>query len=553
MKRFSLIALLLLLVFSPLFAQDEVFTPTPQPLTKEGELKSVVDTLNSLEEKIKLTSRELASKGALGQEEGLRDEIAVLTSQRNMLAKNLEEIITGVDATNVEVESEDTNFDIQKELTALLGPVILELKKITSRPREIERLRRDFESLERKKVVTENALNRIEQKLTDMQDRRLKELLGQIKQKWQEQSQSLQTQLQVVNHKLELKESDQVPLTTSITQIFQLFFRSRGRNILIAFILSSLFFLALNQIQNFFLKHAILKPKLRRFEFRLFGIGLYFFSIVGSVCIFLVTLYIFDDWVLLLLFSTLIILGLWSSRTAVAKFWNQITLLLNIGPVREGEVVVINNIPWRIDRVNFYSRLVNPRLKGGKLRVTANNLLSYQSRIQAKNEVFFPTEPDDWVLLGPNEMLGKIENQTPEIVTVRLLGGGVRYYRTSTFIDLSPTVLTGGFRLNLRFGFHYRYQHELSSIITSTVEKFLREKIALNEWGSALKNLSIESLPPNSSELPLAIIADFNGTAAPYYEVIKRFLAGALIECSTANKWEIPYNQLVIHQAQRVA
>ena len=78
-----------------------------------------------------------------------------------------------------------------------------------------------------------------------------------------------------------------------------------------------------------------------------------FFSVLGSVCIFLVTLYLFDDWVLLLLFSTLILLGLWSSRNAIAKFWNQITLLLNIGPIREGEVVVINSIPWRIERVNF--------------------------------------------------------------------------------------------------------------------------------------------------------------------------------------------------------
>lgn len=556
MKKPIILALLLLqyLFIAPslLVAQDEPGTsppPTTLPVTREGDLKTVIDTLNSLDEKIKQASQELASKSALGQEEGLREEITALTSQRNTLARNLEEIITGVDVSNVEVESEETDLDLQREFTTLLGPVLLELKKLTSRPREIERLKRDSASLEKKKHTAEQALERIDRMLHDLQDRHLKELLGQIKQKWEEQSQSLQAQLQVVNHKLELKEAEQVPLTTSISQIFQLFFRSRGRNIIIALILSALFYLALNRFGNLFLARPSLKPHLQRFEFRLFGIALYFLSIVGTVCIFLITFYIFDDWVLLLLFSTLVIFGLWSSRTAIVKFWRQITLILNIGPVREGEVVVIQNIPWRIERVNLYSQLVNPRLKGGKLRVTANNLLSYQSRRQARNEVFFPTEIDDWVLLGPDKVLGKVEYQTPEIITVRLLGGGVQYYRTSSFIDLSPTVLSGGFRHTLTVGFHFRHQNDLLRTIAPTLNKFLREKLGTFEWGNSLNALSIESLPPRTSDFPLAILADFKGEAAQFYDIIKRALAGAVIECCTVHKWEIPYDQLVIHQA----
>jgi len=556
MKRpiFSTLLLLYFTFIAPslLIAQEEASkttAPTALPATKEEDLKTVLDTLNSLDEKIKQASHELASKGALGQEEGFREEITALTNQRNTLARNLEEIITGVDLTNVEVESEETDLDLQREFTTLLGPILLELKKLTSRPREIERLKRDSTALEKKKHITEQALERIDRMLPDSKDRHLKELLLEIKQKWGEQSQSLQAQLQVVNHKLELKEADQVPFTTSVSQIFQLFFRSRGRNIVIALILSSLFFLALNRVANLLLTRPSLKPHLQRFEFRLFGIMLYFLSIVGTVCIFLITFYIFDDWVLLLLFSTLVIFGLWSSRTAIVKFWRQITLILNIGPVREGEVVVIQNIPWRIERVNLYSQLVNPRLKGGKLRVTANSLLSYQSRKQARNEVFFPTQIDDWVLLGPDKVLGKVEYQTPEMVTVRLLGGGLQYYRTSSFIDLSPTVLSGGFRHTLTFGFHFRHQHDLLRTIAPALDKFLRAKLSTIEWGNSLHNLSIESLPPRTSDFPLAILADFKGEAAPFYDVIKRALAGAVIECCTAHKWEIPYNQLVIHQA----
>jgi hypothetical protein len=557
MKRPNLSTLLLLLhclliASSLLFAQgepDKAFTPATLPATKEGDLKTVIDTLNSLDEKINKTSRELASRGALGQEEGLREEITALTNQRNTLARNLEEIITGVDVTNVEVDSEETDLDLQRELTTLLGPLLLELKKLTSRPREIERLKRDSTALEKKKQIADKALARLDRMFPQLQDQHLKELLLQIKQKWEEQRQSLQAQLQVVSQKLQLKEAEQVPLTTSVSQIFQLFFRSRGRNIVIALVLSALFFFSLNRFGNILLTRPSIKPHLKRFEFRLFGIGLYFFSISGTICIFLITLYIFDDWVLLLLFSTLIIFGLWSSRTALVKFWRQITLILNIGPVREGEVVVVGNIPWRIERVNLYSQLVNPRLKGGKLRITANNLLSCQSRKQAQNEVFFPTEIEDWVLLGPEKTLVKVEYQTPEIVTVRLPGGGLQYYRASSFIDLSPTILTSGFRHTLTFGFHFRHQHDLLRTITPALDQFLRAKICTFEWGTYLNNLSIESLPPDTSALPLAILADFKGDAGPFYDIIKRALAGAIIECCTVHKWEIPYNQLVIHQA----
>jgi len=65
------------------------------------------------------------------------------------------------------------------------------------------------------------------------------------------------------------------------------------------------------------------------------------------VLVFLVALYLFGDWVLLIL-ALLLILGLiWTSKQAIPRFWTPTVLMLDMGPVREGERVHYRGLPWR--------------------------------------------------------------------------------------------------------------------------------------------------------------------------------------------------------------
>ena len=136
------------------------------------------------------------------------------------------------------------------------------------------------------------------------------------------------------------------------------------------------------------------------FGTRLFNVLYLFFSGLGSIFVFLIVLFMFEDWVLLTL-GVLVVLGiLWTSKHAIPKFWSQAALLLNMGVVREGERLIYNGIPWRVKALNFYTILENPKLEGGTLRLPVKDLFDLRSREYGAEEPWFPTDKGDWVLIG---------------------------------------------------------------------------------------------------------------------------------------------------------
>jgi hypothetical protein len=81
-----------------------------------------------------------------------------------------------------------------------------------------------------------------------------------------------------------------------------------------------------------------------------------------------------------------------------SHFVREVTLLLNLGAVREGERVMYNGIPWLVRSLNFYTRLVNPELEGGDIRLPLRDFHDLRSRSFDANEPWFPTRLNDWVI-----------------------------------------------------------------------------------------------------------------------------------------------------------
>jgi len=128
-------------------------------------------------------------------------------------------------------------------------------------------------------------------------------------------------------------------------------------------------------------------------------------------------LYIAGDWVLLGL-ATLFLLGLaWASKHTLPQFFEQIRLLLNLGTVRDNERVVYEGLPWRVGRLNFYTRFTNPDLTGGLIRLPLRALSDLHSRPCTTDEAWFPCREGDWVKLD-DDRWGKVVMQTPEMVQV---------------------------------------------------------------------------------------------------------------------------------------
>lgn len=326
-----------------------------------------------------------------------------------------------------------------------------------------------------------------------------------------------------------------------------LFFKSRGRNLLLAVLIAATFWWMLRfSYRRLTSTSWLFKPDrtgLRRTANVIYLV----LSATGAVIVFLLALFFLGDWVLVIL-SVMVILGLvWTSKQALPQFWAQGALLLNIGPVREGERVEYLNLPWRVKSINLYSTLSNPLLSPSLIRLPLSDLLTLRSRLSGRDEPWFPTKVGDWILLESGQ-LAEVTHQSPSIVEVRMVGGVLKVFSVEVFLSESFVNLSEGFRLKSIFGLDYALQ---SNITTSALE------ILKNEMFVALESylppdsfsLSVEFQEAASSSLNIAILVDCSGECARLYDRLGRFVQAACVDIANKHGWTIPFTQVTLHMA----
>ena len=157
--------------------------------------------------------------------------------------------------------------------------------------------------------------------------------------------------------------------------------------------------------------------------FHVKAIGLLFSLLTLFMALFVLILvfYLFEDWVLLSL-VILFLAGLaWTAKNTLPGYWAQARMLLNIGPVREGERITLDSVPWLVKNINMYTTLENPDL-GITLRVPISKLMDKTSREFKSYEPWFPCRKDDWVILSDGTR-GGVTSLSHEIVELVLRGG----------------------------------------------------------------------------------------------------------------------------------
>jgi len=120
-------------------------------------LKSLIRSMQDLESRLKVLKPEL--KAAETEEQKIK-----ITAEINKLAKSLDEhekdferISIGVDLDTFG-EKPEQDFDWKNEVQELLGPVLQELKSMTERPRQLERLRSEVAHYENKVPIVKKAI-----------------------------------------------------------------------------------------------------------------------------------------------------------------------------------------------------------------------------------------------------------------------------------------------------------------------------------------------------------------------------------------------------------
>ncbi|WP_396257573.1 hypothetical protein [Haloferula sp. A504] len=516
-------------------------------------------TLEALQSTIPLLKREQATLDDLRQRledtasdverEKIEAEIASVRQRMDELRNNFRTIASGVDE-DAYFEDQTGSTSFNQEFQEILKPVLEELRDATSAPREMEELRDGLATATSRRDLADSAVRRLDEllKREDLDEA----IVGQIKSTrslWQERLDEAAGRIAVIEAKLAERDRQAPSVLESISNAISRFWKSRGLNLLMAigaFIVSSILvrrlYRLLKRMSPFHRKGET------RLTARLVDLVAVIAAVVAGIGAALIVFYLRGDWLLLTVTAILIAGLLIASRNSLVPYIDQVRTMLNLGPVREGERLVYDGVPWRVDRLGIYCRFTNPLLGGAVLRLPIRTVNGLHSRPCHRKEPWFPTKENDWVILG-DETYGKVVQQTPERVTVLRLGGSRKTYPTSEFLSLSPENLSTGFRVSSTFGIDYGHQ-AISTLEVPGVLAARLEATLLEAFGhEAVQNLNVEFEAAGSSSLDYAILADFTGEVAHRFKAIGRLLQKVCVDVCNEHGWVIPFTQVTVHQA----
>ena len=224
-------------------------------------------------------------------------------------------------------------------------------------------------------------------------------------------------------------------------------------------------------------------------------------------------------------------------------------MILNLGPVREGERLIYNGLPWEVASLNFQASLHNPLLQGGKLQIPIRDLINYNSRRYDAEEPWFPSKAEDWVVLN-DETYGKVRKQTPELVELEVFDA-IKTYPVQSYLESNPYNLSQqGFTLFLGFGLDYQHQNNITNNILNQMQKELDEGLRKSAFAEYIESFSLTFDKADGSSLNYVAQLKMNGEAAAQYLQIPRDFQRLAVESCNRNNWIIPFEQITVHKAK---
>lgn len=547
-KLHRLLPLCLLLLTALAGAQEAA---PPAPSAANDKEKNTLETLQSLvtlqanlKKDIAGINKEAASAQSESQKQTLAKELLKMEGDLKTTGKNLENVAAGVDLSGLR-EQEETKFDIQQEVFALLRPAIDEVKEMTARIRQKSDLKEKIAYYADRLEVVEEALANVERLQQQSQSKEVKRALLDLQKSWQKKQAFMKSEMQTAKLQLDELVASETSITEASQSYLKSFFQKRGLYlteallmVLAIALLSRLSHNAMRRyIPGFRKKHRTFRTRLLELIHRMLTILM---VILGPMIVF----YLVEDWVLFSL-SLLLLLGIaWTLRQTLPKYWHQIQLFLNIGSVREGERILLEGIPWLVEQINVYSTLVNPTAEISQ-RVPIADLVGLKSRPSRQGEPWFPCRKDDWVILSDG-VRGKVTGISHELVRMVERGGAQVTYQTGDFLAGSPRNLSRNFRLKETIGISYKLQKESTGEIPKLLQDYIQQRVEAEGYGDHLLNLRVEFGLANSSSLDLTVIADFSGELGDLYNRLRRAIQRWCVDACSEYGWEIPFPQMTL-------
>lgn len=516
-------------------------------LTNEtlSNLLTFVEIQEQLRKEIKTLGKKLKSAQSETEKKDIKASLETAEKKLKNTTINLENIAADTDLNLLRV-SKETPFNLQKELFSLLEPALKEMKHATSDVRLKSQLREKIEYFKEREPVARAALKNIAALNRKNTNKKIKQALSKMNKKWSKQLVFIQSELRAKELQLSKLESQELSLADKSESFFKDFFQRRGWTLIQAL----LAIIAILVVSRF--AHNIITRTVKGYRAEHRSVQLRLIDLTHRITTFLLVIfapmiifYIEEDWVLFSL-GILFLIGLaWTLRLAIPRYWKQLELFLNVGAVREGERLLLNDIPWRVSNINMYSTLENP-IAGLTQRVDIDELVDLRSRPIEIGEPWFPCKKGDWVILKDG-IRGKIIGISIELIQLIQRGGAVCTYTMSDFLSLSPKNISKSFRIKETIGIAYAHQKESTTSIIDILENTIKQKANEEGYKDSLQNIRVEFQAASDSSLDLVVIADFKGDVADIYNRLRRAIQRWCVDACTENNWEIPYPQLTVH------
>ncbi|MFT5507530.1 MAG: hypothetical protein ACI89J_000594 [Hyphomicrobiaceae bacterium] len=500
--------------------------------------------------KLKLSLRN-AKEDATKKE--LETKIKAENGKLAQIDAQISALSTGVAEDDIKYD-QSTKFDLKSELESLVQPFIKMMRDATENARQIDRLKSTIAVAEQRQQAATRANTRlglllsVDKANVDKKDAVTRKHLNTLVKTWVKREKEAQHLVETARQQLQLRIDQQANSPNGIGSFATRYFSDRGLNLLIG--VGALFgvFLVMNLIAR--LAEYIRRRQGYRRSFATRLIGLIFRALTAAIA-FLAMLTVFNimnDWLLLGVASVFLVAGAWIGLKMLPQLIEQMTLLLDLGAVQENERVLLAGVPWRVQRLDLYTDLVNPALDGGTFTVPVRELVGLHSRPAAVGEAWFPTRKGDWVQLHDGQ-IGKVISQTPELVQIVELGGSRRTFETTAFLAEAPRNLSTGYRIKTEFGLDYRHQGIAVSEIPEKLKLHVRAGLTTLLGEDAIKNVDVDLLRADDSAIIFEIEVDIDGSEASRYEDIERAVAHLMVDAANTNGWSIPFPQMVLHRA----
>ena len=524
---------------------------------KTERLKRIRKELVQLQSNIFLAKKKITEEQDLVIKLKLESELEKLQAEYENKRFEFIETATNINLRKADEKPKETN--LSKDIKDIVDPLIDGIKKISERPRAIQQLKERVENLNEKLESARSAEQKLGEFAKSNKQKQLKRAIDKSIKAVEEVQKSVRIELEDAQFKLLKMETAEGGLFSNVSYAIFDFFKTKGKNLILALAVFLGLYWVLGMGQDRFISlfmirmgKAVDHPGQVHWVKRPLKVFYSIFTFVAALFVAVATLYLLNDWVLVT-FIVLLLFGLvWSSRNYLPQYFELFKIVLNFGAIREGERLVFNGLPWKVKTLGYYCRLVNPALSGGTLRVNSKQLLESYSRPVGDSEPWVPTRKDDWVELSDGTY-GKVMMQSPEYVTIKLIGDQVKTLGTQEFLALNPINLSNDFGIQLIFGVDYGHQEIVLSEVISNFKTHVQTR--LHEEFEADKDdfqaMAVEFNSAGASSLDVRIFLKCKGKLASRKPFFERKLNSFLVEACNKFGYVIPFNQLTVHHANK--